>query len=201
MRPRAQPLEADDGLLRRGGGVDDVRAANRVLEFAAAGDPNFGEVARPREELLRGTRLHAGAEDCEHTRVRLREKTSGQCRCRGGPHRGDVRPVHQGDRRSRRRIEERDRRLVRRAVAVLGKERDELAPEPARRRMGEHRAEDPALLCPGADPRYEGCLAGGELGVRRREPIEERVEVEQLLHFTAAQDKHRSSDGTPNRAV
>ena len=47
-----------------------------------------------------------------------------------------------------------------------------------------------------ADARHERRLAGRELRVRGRQRVEERVEIEQLLHFAAAQDQHRSPDGT-----
>ena len=131
MRAGAQPLEADDRLGRGRRRVDDVGAANRLLELAAARDSHLREVAGAREHLLRRARLHAGAEDREDARVGPREKTRGERRSRGGAHRGDVRPVHQRDGRSRRRIEERDRGLVRRAVAVAGKSVTSLHPSPA----------------------------------------------------------------------
>ena len=54
--------------------MDDVGAADRVLELAAPGDPHLGEVARAGEHLLRRARLHAGAEDREDARVGPREQ-------------------------------------------------------------------------------------------------------------------------------
>ena len=192
VRARAEPFEADDRLLRGSRGVDDVGAANRILELAATGDPHLGEVARAGEHLLRRARLDAGAEDREDARIRSRQQPRRERGRRGGAHRGDVRPVHERDGRARRWVEERDGRLVRRPVAILGEERDELAAESGGRRVAEHRAENPGLG-PGADARHERRLPAGELRVGSRERIEERVEVEQLLHFASAQDQHLQS--------
>ena len=53
-------------------------------------------------------------------------------------------PSIERDRRPGRGVEERNGRLMRRAVAVLGKERDELAAEARGGRVADHRAEDAA---------------------------------------------------------
>src|SRR5581483_8815307 len=74
IRAAAQPLPADDGLRRRGRRVDDVGAADGLLELAAARDADLGEVAHAREHLLRGARLDAGAENREDARVGPREE-------------------------------------------------------------------------------------------------------------------------------
>jgi len=115
----------------------------------------------------------------------------------GRAHSSDVRAVHHCDRRSVLGIEEDDRRLVTRKIGVAGKHADELAAEAGRGRVPDHRAEDTGG-CERTDARHERRRSSGEFRMRGSERIEERVEVEQLLHFAAAQDKHRPPDGTPS---
>src|SRR5205814_6860151 len=82
------------------------------------------------------------------------------------------------------------RSLMRGPVAVLGEERDELAAEAGGGRVADHCAEDAASLAAGADARHERRLPAGELRMRGRQRIEERVEVEQDRKSTRLNSSH-----------
>ena len=191
MHAGLEPVIEHHGVGRVRRRVHDVGAAHGVLILSAACDANLGELAHAREHLLRRAGLHARSEDRQHPRVLARERARRQRRGGRGAHRGDVRPVHDRDRRPVLRVEHDDLRLVRRPVDVAGEEGDELAPEAGRGQVRGHRAEQAGVAGERCDARrHRGC-ACRQLHVCARERVRELVEIEQLLHLGAAEHEHQ----------
>ena len=141
-----------------------------------------------REHLHVRARLRARPEDRQHARVVAGKQARGERSCTGGARLGDVRPVEQRGRRPGLRVEEHDRRLVRRPVGVPREERHELAAEPCGRQVRGHRAEQPpasAAIRGG----IETCPTRAPRAPRKR--TDELVQIEELLDIGAREDEHR----------
>ena len=205
MRPRREPLCAEHGLGGVRAGAHDVGAAHGVLERAdrraadlagerfgalraATGHADLVEVPHARGRLDVRARLNARSEHRQDARVGPRESLRRDRRGGPGADGCDLGAVHEGERLPGLVVEERDRRLVGRQIAVLGEDRHELRLEDSVRVPG-HRREEPALRARG-DPRRHGRPARAELDERALERLEQQLEVEQLAHLGPAQDEH-----------
>jgi hypothetical protein len=88
------------------------REAPRALGTATR-DPHAAELAHARHRKQVGARLHAGAQDREVGRVRVREQLRGEPRDRGGADRGHRRRIHHRERLAALAVEQQHRALVR----------------------------------------------------------------------------------------
>src|SRR5439155_5912696 len=86
------------------------------------------------------------------------------------------------------RVEDADQCLVRMAVPVLWEQRHQLAGKAGGGQIRRHGAEEAVALREGGDPWRHRGIAGTEIGVRRSERVDERVEIEQLAHFGLRED-------------
>src|SRR5207302_5923435 len=88
---------------------------------------------------------------------------------------------------------------VRLALAVAREERHELAREPGRGKVRGHHAEQAFLLLDeGGDAWRHRGGPGAEVGMRRRERVDERVEIEQVSYIVLGEKDHDSRFSRPS---
>jgi len=142
MRCRSDDIGTEQRLLP---GIDGL-PADLLCELLrartiAARNPDLRELTHAPECLGVRACLHARAEDRKHASVLAREQARRERRTCRGPRRCDVRAVHEGEGHSVVLVEHADQRLVCVAVAILGKERDQLACQAGRGQVCRHGAE------------------------------------------------------------
>src|SRR6476661_856384 len=142
MNARGQPLTLHDRLRRVRRRGDDVGSTQCLLPRShrlatdllcellsvraiATRDADLRELTHPPERLRMCMRLYPGAENGKHAGVLTREQPRRKCGACGRARRGDVRAVHQRDRRPVLLVEQTDQCLMRVAITVPRKERDE----------------------------------------------------------------------------